>query len=46
MERTMLQLYSKCPVEAKYIDHPHFEKITDYLIENFGKERKETETFI
>jgi len=27
------------------MDH-HFEEITDYLIENFGEERKEAETFI
>jgi len=28
------------------MDHHHFEEITDYLIENFGEERKEAETFI
>ncbi len=36
----------KCPVEAKYMAHPHFEEITDYLIENFGGKRKEAEIFI
>jgi ferredoxin len=36
----------KCPVEAKYMDHPHFEEITNYLIENFGEKRKEAEIFI
>jgi ferredoxin len=36
----------KCPVDAKYMDHPHFEEITEYLIENFAEKRKENETFI
>lgn len=36
----------KCPVDAKYMAHPHFKEITEFLIDNFGDQRRQIETFI
>ena len=36
----------KCPEDAKYLDHPGFNRIRQYLINNFSDVRLEPEVFI